>query len=123
MIEISQAFLDTLATARAEAVAAQLAGGAVVCYPAPRPLAGGAPAAPAIARIPFDSGVGTASPAGLVITAPIEGQCVASGEIDWARIESASGMWLMDLAATDLHLDRTAVRAGGFVRLLSGVIR
>ena len=123
MIEISQAFLDDLATARAEAVAAMLAGGAVVCYPAPRPPAGGPPSGPAIARIPFAPAVGTAGLLGLTLTAPIEGQCLASGEIAWARIESALGMWLMDLAATDLHLDRTAVRAGGFVRLLSGVIR
>ena len=123
MIEISQAFLDTLATARAEAAAALLAGGAVVCYPAPRPAAGGAPQGPALARIPFEPGVGTPSPAGLAITAPIAGQCVASGDIAWARIETSAGAWLVDLDAADLHLDRTAVQAGAFVRLLSGVVR
>ena len=123
MIEISLGLLDALAVARAEAVAALLAGGAVVCYPAPRPVAGSLPSGPAIARIPFAPGVGTAGPLGLTLTAPVEGQCAASGDIAWLRIESGTGAWLMDCDAIDMHLDRTAVRAGAFVRLMSGVIR
>lgn len=123
MIELSQAFLDGLAIARHEAVAAMLAGGAVVCYPAPRPPAGGLASGPAIARIPFAPGVGTAGLLGLTLTSPIEGQCAASGDIAWLRIESGAGAWLMDCDAADMHLDRTAVRAGAFVRLMSGVIR
>ena len=123
MIEVSQDLLDTLAIARYEAVAARLAGGAVVGYPAPRPPAGAPPSGPAIARIPFAPGVGTAGLLGLTLTAPIEGQCAASGDIAWLRIESGFGVWLMDCDAADMHLDRTAVRAGAFVRLMSGVVR
>lgn len=117
-VDVSPDLLDALQVARLEALAQRLAGGAVVCYPAPRPSAGAAAAGLAIARIPFAQGVGAIAEGALVITAPIEGQVEQSGDIAWARIESAGGVWQFDFDAADLQLDRTAVLAGAFVRLL-----
>lgn len=118
MIVVSADLLAALDVARLQALAQRLEGGAVVCYPAPRPEAGGSPAWPPIARIPFSSGVGTIAGGALEITAPIEGQVMQSGNIAWARVESGAGAWVADCAAADLALDRTAVLAGAFVSLL-----
>lgn len=118
MIVVSADLLADLTTARLQALAAQLEGGAVVCYPAPRPEAGGAPAWPPVARIPFAPGVGTIAAGALAVTTPIEGQVQQSGNIAWARVESGAGAWVADLDAADLQLDRTTVLAGAFVALL-----
>lgn len=117
-VDVSPDLLDELQVDRLEALARRLAGGAVACYPAPRPAAGGLPAGPRIARILFSHDVGAVVDGALVITAPIEGQVEQSGDIAWARIESADGVWRFDLDAADLALDRTAVLAGAFVRIL-----
>lgn len=117
-VAASPDLLTALNVARLDALAQRLAGGAVVCYPAPRPPDGGAAAWPPIARIPFAQGVGEIGGGALVITAPIEGQVAQSGAIAWARIETSAGVWLFDCDAADLQLDRTAVLAGAFVRLL-----
>lgn len=117
-VEISPDLLAAQHVARLQALAQLLAGGAVVCYPAPRPQAGGAASWPALARIPFAQGVGTIADGALSIIAPIEGQVIQSGEIAWARVETAGGVWLFDCNASDLQLDRTVVLAGAFVRLL-----
>ena len=118
MIAVSAELLAILDVARLLALAQQLEGGGVVCYPAPRPEAGGLPAWPPIARIPFAAGVGAITDGALVITAPIEGQVTQSGDIAWARVESGAGAWVADCDAADLQLDRTTVLAGAFVRLL-----
>lgn len=118
MIVVSADLLADLDTARLQALAQRLEGGAVVCYPAPRPEAGGAPAWPAITRIPFSSGVGMVANGALQITTPIEGQVMQSGAIAWARVESGAGAWVADCDAADLELDRTSVLAGAFVSLL-----
>ncbi len=117
-VDVSPDLLAELDADRLAALAQRLAGGAVVCYPAPRPSAGGMPAGPSIARIPFSHDVGTVVDGTLAITAPIEGQVEQSGDIAWCRIESAAGVWRFDLDAADLNFDRTAVLAGAFVRLL-----
>ena len=59
----------------------------------------------------------------LILTTPIEGQCLQAGVIAWCRIETAGGTWLCDFDAADLDLDVTAVMPGAFVRLMSGVFR
>ena len=74
-------------------------------------------------RIPFSVGVGTVTPAGLTLDAPIEGQCLSAGNIAWGRVETATGQWVADFDAADLALDRTAILPGAFVRLLEGVWR
>lgn len=117
-VDVSPDLIDGLHVDSLEALARRLAGGAVVCYPAPRPPAGGVAAGPAIARIPFAQGVGTVAEGALVVTAPIEGQVEQSGDIAWARVENAAGVWQFDMDAADLNLDRTTVLAGAFVRLL-----
>lgn len=119
MIVISAELLADLDAVRLQALAQRLEGGAVVCYPAPRPEAGGSAAWPAIARIPFASGVGVLAGGALEIAAPIEGQVMQSGNIAWARIETGAGAWVGDCDAADLELDRTAVLAGAFVTLSS----
>lgn len=117
-VEISPDLLAAQHAARLQALVQILAGGAVACYPAPRPPAGGSSPWPALARIPFAQGVGTIADGALSIITPIEGQVIQSGEIAWARVETAGGVWLFDCDATDLKLDRNVVLAGAFVRLL-----
>ena len=118
MIVISAELIATLDVVRLQALAQRLEGGGVVCYPAPRPEAGEAPAWPPIARISFAAGVGTIANGVLELTTPIEGQVMQSGDISWARVESGGGAWVADCDAADLLFDRTTVLAGAFVRLL-----
>lgn len=117
-IEMSPTLLEAQQIARYQAIADVLAGGALVCYPAPRPAPGGAPAWPAIVRVPFAPGVGSVGAGGLDITAPVEGQVTQSGVIAWGRFETAAGAWLLDCDVVDLQLDATTVLSGAFVRLL-----
>ena len=118
MIVVSADIIDAIDAARLEALAQQLGGGAVVCYPGEKPSAGGMPPAGPVARIPFAVGVGVVGSGALQITAPIEGQVVQSATITWARIETGAGAWVADCDAADLELDRTDVIVGGFVRLM-----
>lgn len=117
-IEISPVLLEAQQIARYQAIAGALAGGALVCYPAPRPAPGGVPAWPAIVRVPFAPGVGSVGAGGLDITAPVEGQVTQSGVIAWGRFETSAGTWLLDCDVVDLQLDATTVLSGAFVRLL-----
>lgn len=122
-VALSPELLDTQASGRFEATRQLLIGGALVCHAAPRPDPGAPAPYPAIVRIPFSVGVGTVTPAGLALDAPIEGQCLSAGNIAWGRVETAGGRWVADFDAADLALDRTAILPGAFVRLLEGTFR
>ena len=61
--------------------------------------------------------------AGLVLTVPVEGQCLQAGDDSWGRIETAAGEWVADFDTADLALDVTSVLPGAFVRLLEGTFR
>lgn len=122
-VALSAALLAAQAVGRYEATRQLLIGGALVCHAGPRPEPGGLAAYAAVARIPFAAEVGAVSAAGLVLTAPVEGQCLQAGDITWGRIETADGEWVADFDAADLALDRTAILPGAFVRLLEGVWR
>ena len=122
-IDLSPELLAVQAAGRFEATRQLLIGGALVCHAAPRPDPGAPASYPAIVRIPFSAGVGTVTPAGLALDAPIEGQCLSAGNIAWGRVETAAGQWVADFDAADLALDQTAILPGAFVRLLEGVWR
>ena len=122
-VALSPELLDVQASGRFEATRQLLIGGALVCHAAPRPGPGDPAPYPAIVRIPFSAGVGTVTPAGLALDAPIEGQCLSAGNIAWGRVETAAGQWVADFDAADLALDQTAILPGAFVRLLEGVWR
>lgn len=122
-VALSPELLAVQASGRFEATRQLLIGGALVCHAAPRPGPGDPAPYPAIVRIPFSVGVGTVTPAGLALDAPIEGQCLSAGNIAWGRVETAAGQWVADFDAADLALDQTAILPGAFVRLLEGVWR
>lgn len=122
-VTLSAALLDAQAVGRFEATRQMLIGGALVCHAGPRPEPGEPAPYPAVARIPFAAEVGAVSAAGLVLTVPIEGQCLQAGHISWGRIETAGGVWVADFDEADLALDVTSVLPGAFVRLLEGVWR
>lgn len=122
-VALSPELLAVQAAGRFEATRQLLIGGALVCHAAPRPDPGNPAPYPAIVRIPFSAGVGTVTPAGLALDAPIEGQCLSAGNIAWCRVETAAGRWVADFNAADLALDVTSVLPGAFVRLLEGTFR
>lgn len=122
-VSLSPELLAVQTLARYEATRLHLAGGALVCHGGTRPAEGSPAPYPPVVRIPFAADVGTVTPAGLVVTTPIEGQCLTAGLITWGRVETAAGAWVADFDAADLALDVTAVLPGAFVRLLSGAWR
>lgn len=122
-VALSAALVAAQAVGRYEATRQLLIGGALVCHAGPRPEPGGPALYPAVARIPFVAAVGTVSTAGLVLTVPVEGQCLQAGDITWGRIETAAGEWVADFDTADLALDVTSVLPGAFVRLLEGTFR
>lgn len=100
-------------------------------YPAPRPDPGETPAGALLASIPLEAVAGTidTEAAQLVLTAPLEAQIAANGDVAWARVIDGADGWWSDASVSavggggEIQLDDITLYAGAFVRLISAVFQ
>jgi len=123
---------NPLNEARLQGVVAFLAAGSgaarVRVYGGVRPAFGGEPAGDLLAEIPLMKPAGTVADGLLALGATGEALIVNTGQATWARVVNGQGALAWDCDVSDLNgsgelrLASTTLYAGGFTRLVSGVI-
>ena len=97
-------------------------------YAGPRPSFGAPPQGPLLASIVLDEPLGTVADGVLEITPTNEALILTTGEVTWARIVNGMGALAWDCDASDLQgngelrLPTTTLYAGGYTRILTGLL-
>jgi hypothetical protein len=97
-------------------------------YDGVRPALGGAPLGQLLVAIALSEPIGTVAEGVLTLTPTAEVMITATGQATWARLVNGEGAvaWdcdVSDLTGTgELRLPSTTLYAGGFTRIVSGVI-
>ena len=97
-------------------------------YAGPRPSFGAPPQGPLLASIVLDEPLGTVADGVLEITPTNEALILTTGEVTWARIVNGMGALAWDCDASDLNgtaelrLPTTTLYAGGYTRILTGLL-
>ena len=128
MIRISTELSD----ARLQSVVAFLAAGVeaarVQVYDGVRPALAGVPAGKLLAAIALMEPIGTVADGLLTITPTGEVLIVNTGQAAWARVVNGNGTLAWDCDVSDLNgtgelrLPSTTLYAGGYTRIVSGVL-
>lgn len=128
MIRISSALAD----ARLQSVVGFLGTGAeaarVLVYDGARPALAGTPLGELLAAIPLMEPIGTVADGALTLTPTGEALIVHTGQATWARVVNGNGRLAWDCDVSDLNgsgelrLPSTTLYAGGFTRIVSGVL-
>lgn len=128
MIEIS----TELNEYRLNGVIAFLAGGAenarANLYDGVRPTLGGAPTGNLLVSIVLMEPIGTVANGLLTLTPTDEVMIATTGQATWARIVNGNGALAWDCDVSDLNgsgelrLPSTTLYAGGYTRIVSGVL-
>lgn len=97
-------------------------------YAGPRPSFGAAPQGPLLASIVLAEPLGTVVDGVLEVAATNEALILTTGEATWARIVNGQGALAWDCDASDLEgtgelrLPTTTLYAGGYTRILTGLL-
>lgn len=97
-------------------------------YAGPRPSFGAPPQGPLLASIVLAEPLGTVVDGVLEVAATNEAQILTTGEATWARIVNGQGALAWDCDASDLEgtgelrLPTTTLYAGGYTRILTGLL-
>ena len=97
-------------------------------YAGPRPGFGAPPQGPLLASIVLAEPMGTVADGVLEITPTNEALILTTGEVTWARIVNGMGALAWDCDASDLEgtaelrLPTTTLYAGGYTRILTGLL-
>lgn len=128
MIRIS----TELGDARLQSVVAFLAAGAeaarVQVFDGVRPALAGVPAGKQLAAIALMEPIGTVADGLLAITPTSEALIINTGQATWARVVNGNGTLAWDCDVSDLNgtgelrLPSTTLYAGGYTRIVSGVL-
>jgi hypothetical protein len=121
-----------LGDARLQSVVAFLAAGAeaarVQVYDGARPALAGLPAGKLLAAIALMEPIGTVADGLLTIAPTSEVLIVNTGQATWARVVNGNGTLAWDCDVSDLNgtgelrLPSTTLYAGGYTRIVSGVL-
>ena len=104
------------------------AGARVDVYDGVRPALGGAPLGQLLVAIGLAEPIGTVAAGVLTLTLTTEVMITATGQATWARVVNGEGAVAWDCDVSDLNgtgeprLPSTTLYAGGFTRIVSGVI-
>lgn len=97
-------------------------------YAGPRPSFGAPPQGPLLASIVLAEPLGTVVDGVLEVAATNEALILTTGEASWARIVNGQGALAWDCDASDLEgtgelrLPTTTLYAGGYTRILTGLL-
>lgn len=97
-------------------------------YGGPRPSFGAPPQGPLLASIVLAEPLGTVVDGVLEVAATNEALILTTGEATWARIVNGQGALAWDCDASDLEgtgelrLPTTTLYAGGYTRILTGLL-
>jgi hypothetical protein len=97
-------------------------------YAGPRPSFGAPPQGPLLASIVLAEPLGTVVDGVLEVAATNEALILTTGEATWARIVNGQGALAWDCDASDLEgtgelrLPTTTLYAGGYTRILTGLL-
>ena len=97
-------------------------------YAGPRPSFGAPPQGPLLASIVLAEPLGTVVDGVLEVAATNEALILTTGEATWARIVNGQGALAWDCDASDLdgtgelRLPTTTLYAGGYTRILTGLL-
>jgi len=97
-------------------------------YAGPRPSFGAPPQGPLLASIVLGEPLGAVADGVLEITPTNEALILTTGEVTWARIVNGMGALAWDCDASDLNgtaelrLPTTTLYAGGYTRILTGLL-
>lgn len=97
-------------------------------YAGPRPSFGATPQGPLLASIVLAEPLGTVVDGVLEVAATNEALILTTGEATWARIVNGQGALAWDCDASDLEgagelrLPTTTLYAGGYTRILTGLL-
>lgn len=128
MIQISTALNEYRLNAVINFLAMGTANASVQIYSGPRPILGGQPQGDLLATIVLIEPIGEVASGQLSITPTDEALIEISGQATWARIVNGEGAlaWdcdVSDLAGTgELRLPSTTLYAGGYTRIVSGLL-
>jgi hypothetical protein len=128
MIEVSQALNE----ARLQGLVGFMAVGGkaalVQIYGGIRPVLGATPLGDLLVEIPLKTPVGTVAEGRLTLAPTDEVLITNTGQATWARVVNSQGVLAWDCDVSDLdgrgelRLASTTLYAGGFTRLVSGVL-
>lgn len=97
-------------------------------YAGPRPSFGAPPQGPLLASIVLAEPLGTVADGVLEVAPSNEALILSTGEATWARIVNGQGTLAWDCDASDLEgtgelrLPTTTLYAGGYTRILTGLL-
>lgn len=128
MIEITTALNDARLQAVVDFLAQGTANATITIYSGDRPTIGATPTGIALVSIPLVEPAGTVSGGVLTITSPPEEMVTTSGVATWARVANGNGVVAFDCDVSDeagtgeITMQPTTLYAGGFARIVAGVL-
>ena len=128
MLEITTALNDARLQAVVDFLAQGTANATLTLYSGDRPAIGETPTGIALVSIPLVEPAGTVSGGVLTLTSPPEEMVTASGVATWARIMNGNGIVAFDCDVSDeagsgeITMQTTTLYAGGFARIVAGVL-
>ena len=128
MLEITTALSDARLQAVVDFLAQGTENATIKIYAGTRPAIGGAPSGDLLVSIPLVEPVGAVSGGVLTITSPPEEMVTTSGAATWARVANGDDVVAFDCDVSDeagsgeITMQTTTLYAGGFARIVSGVL-
>lgn len=128
MIEITTALNDARLQAVVDFLAQGTTNATITLYSGDRPAIGAAPSGTSLVVIPLVEPAGTVSGGVLTLTSPPEEMVTTSGVATWARVANGKGIVAFDCDVSDeagsgeITMQTTTLYAGGFARIVAGVL-
>ena len=128
MIEITTALNDARLQAVVDFLAQGTENATITIYSGDRPVIGATPSGTSLVVIPLVEPAGTASGGVLTLTSPPEEMVTTSGVATWARVANGNGVVAFDCDVSDetgsgeITMQTTTLYAGGFARIVAGVL-
>ena len=128
MLEITTALNDARLQAVVDFLAQGTTNATITIYSGDRPAIGETPTGAALVTIQLVEPAGTVSGGVLTLTSPPEEMVTTSGVATWARVANGNGVVAFDCDVSDeagsgeITMQTTTLYAGGFARIVSGVL-